>query len=262
MLIAAWVAVLGVLAVWSARNDPPTVADQRDIAAAMPEVRRATGALMAAADGPDRAVVLGDTVFQNCSVTAVRDGRQAVRDITVYVPAGRALPVLQSIAGRLPSDYRAGAGATATGRRVGLHADAGVFVGIDAAASVDSQVLTLRVSTGCRPGAGAKPNEAGPAPGPPPAALTAALRALGAAAPANPRTQSVACPDGGVAATWTVPSVAAPKDLGASLQPLVAGASVVRAEPAGWAYRTPAGSVVVLAQGDGGLRVSATSSCA
>jgi hypothetical protein len=58
-----------------------------------------------------------------------------------------------------------------------------------------------------------------------------------------------------------VDGVPAPRDLGRSLQDLVAGGTVVRAEPDGWAYRSGADSVVVV-RVDATLRVSATTPCA
>jgi hypothetical protein len=121
-------------------------------------------------------------------------------------------------------------------------------------------VLQLRATTGCRPPAG----DAGLAPNAPPVpalpeSLRRALTALGSSDEVA-RLREVACPDGGVARTYTVDDVPAPRDLGRSLQPVIQGATVVRAEPAGWAYRTGPDSVVVLKDG-ATLRVSATTGC-
>jgi hypothetical protein len=146
---------------------------------------------------------------------------------------------------------------------VGLQADAGGFVAIDAAADAGAQVLTLRAYTGCRPVGDASTAE----PSEPPAALTAApaalrtaLDALGASS-TGARVREVACPGGGVARAYTVDGVPAPGDLGRSLTPAVRGATVVRAESAGWAYRT-GGDSVVITRVDAALRVTATTSCA
>jgi hypothetical protein len=134
-LVVVWILVVAGLGVWSVRNDPPTVPEQRDIAQALPVLDRATGALFAAATaGTDRAVVLGELrIARDCTITPVRQGAEATRDVTVHVAADRALTVLEEIAAALPGDYRAEAGDSSGGRRVGLHADAGGFVGIDAA---------------------------------------------------------------------------------------------------------------------------------
>ena len=259
-LVVAWIVVLAGLVWWSVRNDPPTVPEQRTIADALPVLERATGALMAAATGDDRAVELGDLrVSRDCSVTPVRRGIEAARTVTVYVPADRALPVLKEIAAALPAHFRAEAGASSGGRRVGLHADAGGFVAIDAGADAGTQVFQLVARTGCRPldgGADVSPADP-PAPSTPPS-LRTALAALGGAGQA--RLREVACPDGGTARTYTVDGVRAPRDLGRSLQPAVEGATVVRAEPAGWAYLAGTDSVVVVKDGDA-LRVSSTTAC-
>ena len=257
-LVTAWIAVVAGLGWWSVRNDPPTVPEQRDIADALPVLQRATGALLAAATaGDDRAVVLGDVrISRDCSLTPVRPGVEATRDVTLHVRADRALAVLREIAAALPADYRARAGDSSGGRRVGLQADAGGFVAIDAAADAGTQVVRVIVSTGCRPGAGvgspAAPVAAEPA------SLRAALGALGGAG--RPRVGEVTCPDGGAGRTYTVEGVPAPRDLGRSLQPVVAGATVVRAEPGAWAYRIGPESVVVVRDG-ATVRVSATTPC-
>jgi hypothetical protein len=57
-----------------------------------------------------------------------------------------------------------------------------------------------------------------------------------------------------------VDGVTVPGDLGRSLQPVVAGETVLRAEPAGWAYLVGSESVVVERVADA-LRLSATTPC-
>ena len=187
-LVSVWIVVVAALGWYSVRSDPATVPEQRDIAEALPVLERATGAMLAAAtSGTDRAVVLGELrVARDCSVTPVRRGVEATRDVTVYVPADRALKVLEEIAAALPDDWHAEAGDSSGGRRVGLHADAGGFVGIDAAADADTQVFQLRASTGCRPTAdGADLSPADVPAASMPASLTAALAALGGSGPAT-----------------------------------------------------------------------------
>jgi hypothetical protein len=262
-VVVCWILAVVGLGVWSIRRDPPTVPEQRDLATALPILERATGAVLAAAAGDDRALVLGRLqISRNCRLTPVRAGAEATRDVTLYVPAGRALQILQQIAAELPDDYRAEAAASSGGQRVGLLADAGGFVAIDAAADSNTQVLTVRASTGCRPADDAArtvPTE-GVAPTPPPA-LRAVLGALAVTAPPAVRLSEVACPDGGAARTYTVDGVPAPRDLGRSLLPALADATVVRAEAAGWAYRTGADSVVINLV-DAGLRIVVTTPCA
>jgi hypothetical protein len=258
-VVVAWIVVIAALGWRSVHTDPPTVPEQRTIAEALPVLERATGALMAAAIGADRAVVLGAPAVRDCTVTPIRGGQEATRTVTVYVAVDRALPVLRQIAAALPASYRAEAGASSGGRRVGLQADAGGFVAIDAAANADTQVVQLEASTGCRPRAeDVRPIPTDRPAGAVPAVLHAVLRALGGSGPA--RLREVTCPEGGTARTYLVDGVPAPGDLGRSLQPVVRGATVVRAEPAGWAYRTGTDSVVVDRDGDT-VRVSATTAC-
>jgi hypothetical protein len=258
-LVAAWVVIIAVLGWWSVRHDPPTVPEQRSIAEALPVLQRATGALMAAAPGDDRAVVLGALrARRDCRVTPVRDGIEAVREVTLYVAADRALPVLEEIAAGLPGDFRAEAGDSSGGRRVGLHADAGGFVAIDAGEDAGTQVVRIEVSTGCRPLAGRVDLGPDDRPATAPPALARALAAVGGSGPA--RVREVACPDGGIARTYTVDGVTVPRDLGRSLQPVVAGQTVLRAEPAGWAYLAGSESLVVERVADA-LRLSATTPC-
>jgi hypothetical protein len=259
-LVVAWALVLAVVAVWSVRNDAPTVPEQRDIAAALPVLVRATGAMLAAAEGPGRVVVLGELRFAHgCRITPVRDGVEATRDVTVYVQADQARRALDAVAAGLPPDYRARVAQARGGSRVGLHADAGSYVAIDADTLADAQVLTLEAATGCRPTAPTTLDSADPAAGVPPAALGQVLRVLHAGT-ADPAVRAVACPRGGTAATYTVDGVPRTPDLGRALEPLTGGATVVRADPDGWAYRDGDDSIVITAA-EATLRVAATTPC-
>jgi hypothetical protein len=255
-IVVAWAVVLTGLGLWAVRHDPPTVPEQRNIAEALPVLERATGAMLAAAEGPGRAVMLGELqVERGCRITPVRSGAEAFRDVTLYVPADQAANALDEVAAGLPAGYRAHV--AAKGSRVGLHADAGAYVAIDADSLVNAQVLTLEASTGCRPDA-ALAGASGPQAGDPPAALTTVLRALGGSG--EPAVTAVGCPGGGTAATYTVDGVKAVGDLGRSLSPVTGGATVVRADPDGWAYRAGTESIVVAVRA-GALRVSATTAC-
>jgi hypothetical protein len=268
-IVTAWGLVLTLLAVWSVRHDPPTVADQRDLAAAMTVMDRAAEVLAAAADGPDRVVVLGfPTVDSACRITPLRSGAEAIWDMTVYVQADGARDALEEIAAALPADYRAETAGNETSNRIGLHADAGGFVGVDADAQADAQVLTLTVSTGCRPtgsGEHRERSEENHAPADPqsrdlPAALTAPMRALRLILNRYNVGPPVACPEGGARRMYTTVSDSAPKDLGSSLQGAVGGATVVRADPQLWAYRTGSDSVVV-AVANAEVTIKVTTGC-
>jgi len=69
----------------------------------------------------------------------------------------------------------------------------------------------------------------------------------------------VACPDGGVAASYTV-DVPPPSDLASRMRTVSAGAAIVRSDDAAWAYRKNGVSVVVVPDGEQ-LRVTAGSGC-
>lgn len=261
-ITVAWALVLTGFAVWSVRNDPPTVPEQRDIAQALPVLRQATGSVLAAADAANRTVTLGELQFdRDCALTPVREGVEASREVTVRVRAGELPGALEEIARALPAGYAATARHNAAGTRYGLRADAGAFVGVETTADADAKVFTLLVSTGCRPLADGV--DLSPAPVPAtdlPAALTAAVQAL-KGSPAGATSTEVACPSGGrTARTVTTAELATPDDLGLALRDVVAGAVVVQADPQARAYRAGDTSVVVLA-GDGTLRVSATTGC-
>jgi hypothetical protein len=260
-IVAAWALVLTGFAVWSVRNDPPTVPEQRDIAEALPVLQRATGVMFAAADAGDRAVILGDLEFdRDCAITPVRAGVEASREVTVRVPAGQAPAALEAIALALPTEYAAVVRHNKAGRHA-LRADAGEFVAVEAAADSNANFFSLRASTGCRPLASGVDLGSAPAPATEtPGAFGDALKALGAAGAGATRSE-VACPAGGhTARTVTADDLAAPADLGGALQGVVAGTVIVQADPRVWAYR--AGDVsVVVSDSEGRARITATTGC-
>jgi hypothetical protein len=261
ILTLAWVAALAGLAFWSVRHSPPTVPDQRTIAQALPTLQRAAGAIAAAADRPDRVIVLGPLrLTPGCRITPVRHGVEGTRAVTVHVPADRAKAALAAIASALPRDYRARVRSSNAGRILALEADAGGYVAVDARTLATAQSFTVEASTGCRPSADTAGVAPDPAPAAEPAELTTALHALRVTSAPGPAVTSLTCPSGAPASTYTVDGVASPGDIGAALQPAVGGATVVRSDPDGWAYRTAAGSVVVVAD-DGRVTVSATTVC-
>jgi hypothetical protein len=84
------------------------------------------------------------------------------------------------------------------------------------------------------------------------------LTGLGAKASA-PQVRAVACPDGGVAAGYTV-EVPPPADLAARMRTVSAGATIVRSDDSVWAYRRNGVSVVVVPDGKQ-VRVTVGSGC-
>ncbi|WP_305784827.1 hypothetical protein [Symbioplanes lichenis] len=263
-IVAAWALVLAGAAVWSVRNDPPTVAEQRDIAAALPIVQRAGGFVVAAADGPGQVMEVGALSFdRDCALTPVRDGVEAAREVVVRVKDNEAPEVLESIAAKLPGDLHAAVEHNVDQTRYSLRGDAGEFVGVDAAIRDTDTTIRVRVSTGCRPLAGGVDYAPAPVPavaGQEPDAFRDAVAALGGGTAAT--VIEVACPGGsGAARTVVADGVKAPADLGAALRDVAGGAVVVRAAAGEWAYRVGAVSMVVTAA-EGAARVSATTGCA
>src|SRR5690349_5480319 len=107
VVVTGWVAVLLAVSLWSVRRDPPTVPEQRGIAEAVPELQRAAGALFAAARADESALRLGELRVEDCSITPVRPGSVASRELTVVVPEGDARAALDRIAAGLPASYGA-----------------------------------------------------------------------------------------------------------------------------------------------------------
>jgi hypothetical protein len=265
-IVAGWIVVVAGLGTWAVWHSPATVPEQRDIAQAVPELQRAAGVVYAAASGDKRVVVLGDLeLIGDCRITPVRHGYVAARDLTVYVRAGDAKNVLDAIADALPAGYRADVAETRGGTRLGLHADAGNFIGIDTSAGATAKSFTVRLSSGCRPGPGSDANKADPVAGAAPGLLATVAEGLGTVAeglgPAGtPQVRSVVCPDGGVAASYSV-DVPKPGEFERRMQALAAGAEIVRSDADVWAYRKGSDSVVVAAPSEGKLRVSVSTGC-
>ncbi|MEU4687219.1 hypothetical protein [Actinoplanes sp. NPDC023714] len=255
--VTAWIAVLAGVSFWSVRDDPPTVPEQRDIADAVTELRRATGALAAAATDDRWALRLGELRIEDCSVTPVRPGSVASRELAVYVPEGDARIALDDIAAGLPAGYAASVTAVRGGTRLSLYADAGSFIAIDAEALSVDQILRVRVESGCRPRAGTI-GAADPAAGPAPALLAETLAALGADPAVTPQARSVACPEGGTATTHLADAGAGDAEDGPRGVP--PGTTPVWSGAAGWAYRSGPDSVVVTTDG-GRMQASVTTGC-
>jgi len=258
-LVVGWMVVVVVVGSWSVWHSPATVPEQRDIAQAVPELQQAAGVAYAAADGEGRVVVLGALeLIGDCRITPLRHGFVAARDLTVYVREGDARAMLDAIAGALPEAYGAEVSESRGGTRLGMHADAGNFIGIDTAVDATAKAITLRLTSGCRPGPASAVDKREPAAAAAPAELATVLTGLGARQPA-PQVRAVACPDGGVAASYAVEEPP-PADLAARMRTVSAGAAIVRSDDAAWAYRKNGVSVVVVPDGEQ-LRVTAGSGC-
>ena len=243
-----WLVFLVGLSVWSVRNDPPTVAEQRDLGRAVPELQAAVGSLLAVAQGTDRAVLAGELeITGGCRLTTAWDGATAEREVSVYVREGQARTVLEQIAAGLPRHYRAGVSAGRGGTRLNLYADAGDFIGIEAKAQAGDRVLRLRAFTGCRP---AGDPVATPPPGQParPAILTELAGVLGVR---DRDGDPVPCGEGRIARVHRAGGGSAPDDLGSALRDIAGRGTVVLAERTEVAFRSGTDSVVVTVDGTG-----------
>ncbi len=236
--VAAWGALLTGAVFWSVRNDPPTVPEQRDIAEALPALRAATGAVVEVAQDERWVLRLGELEVTECAITPVRDGREAGRNVTLYVAEGEAREALAGLAAGLPDGFGAGVAATRGGTRLSFFADAGDYIGVEATAHSTDQVLTVRVFSGCRPDADDL-DRSDPSAGAAPAILTGAVT-----------SQAVVCPGGGTAATF----------VGDQRVEVPEGIEPVWREPNGWAYRQGSESVVVTTDGDR-ARTTVTTGC-
>ncbi|WP_328462802.1 hypothetical protein OHA21_36240 [Actinoplanes sp. NBC_00393] len=255
-LVAVWIVLLVAGVYWSARNDPATVQEQRDIGQAVPELRKATGMLVAAAQDERWVIRLGELRIESCSLNPAWTGKRVSRDLTVYVPEGEAAAALDGIAAGLPEKYGAGVVKTRGATRLSLYADAGEFIAIDAEAQSTDQVLTVRVDSGCRPPTGTV-DQADPAAGEAPEIFAATLATLGVSDD-RAEVRAVACPGGGTAATYVADAGTTEPD--GAPRGLPDGAMPVWSEGGEWAYR--AGSASVVATADGGrLVVSVTTAC-
>ncbi|MFC7547278.1 hypothetical protein [Plantactinospora sp. GCM10030261] len=263
VVLLLWFALLAGVGYLSARQDPPSVREQRSVGEAEPRVDRAAGALIAAA-GPGVLAELGEArVDRGCRLSAVWDGAILTRTVTVRTgPDDDAARVLDLIADGLPAEYRAGTRPGGNGDGPRLRADAGEFVSVTGAVTAPG-LIELTIATGCRP---AEPPATGeeltigaPVDGEPARILTA----LGLPAPEPDRQSRTVAPCPGTGATYTARATAPgtpTAGLAAALGPLATGGSVVVDTPELYGYRSDRYGVTARVV-DGETRVTVTSGC-
>ncbi|MBL7254589.1 hypothetical protein [Paractinoplanes lichenicola] len=260
-VVAAWIVVVSVLAVWSVGHERATVPEQRDLKLAVADLQQAAGVVYAAAGGDGRAVELGALeLTKECRITPARSGLVAARNVTVLVPTGGTAEAVRAIADRLPPGWAADVTEERGGTRVSLHADAGNFIGIDTATESTGQVFSLRLTTGCRPIDGRTPESADPATPSAPAALGDVLRGL-TAGRTEPRARAVTCPSGAVAGSYVLEGVPKTDDLAGRMRKLAGEATLVSTDAGAYAYRSGADSVLVLPSPADKLRVVVSTPC-
>jgi hypothetical protein len=194
-----WAVALVLAGYLSARNDPPTVREQRSIAQAAPVVDRAAGELVAAA-GPDAVLEVSDRrLTSGCRLTAARPGATLERSVSIRTAAADGPAMVDRLAGRLPAGHQARA--RHSGAIHQLRADAGEFVGISGGVTAPG-VVTLTVSSGCRPPSPGFAVRVEPPSGRPVDQVPVRILAgLGASAVKPLAGTSVPCPGGGISET-------------------------------------------------------------
>lgn len=143
LAMAAWAVALLGLAVWSYRNDPPTVPGQTTVGQARATMDQVTGELRAASPSPQ----IGDYAEQKCDITNARDGVALRRELTFTTRPGGEAVLLRAIAAGLPSAYHAQT--SGSDDTVSLYADAGNFVTVRGRRAEAGEVL-VTLASGCR----------------------------------------------------------------------------------------------------------------
>jgi hypothetical protein len=146
--LVAWALVLGGLAVRSHRTDPPTVREQRDLAAAVAVVNEAMGRTVGLAGQHTVPVIMPIAIEKGCRITPFRDGATATGIVRVFTEDGGSRSFLERFAYSLPRSYQAVLSADGNSVR----ADAGEFVAVRAKLIVPGEVQVTATS-GCRPDA-------------------------------------------------------------------------------------------------------------
>lgn len=257
-VVVFWALLLAALAYLSVRHGEPTVREQRSIGEASSVVARAVGHLIAAAGGDVVTDVAGDTLDEGCRITPIRSGGTLTNEITFYTAEAGGPALLDRIAASLPRSYDAQVRHSPDGGSHSLRGDAGEFVSVRGRVGAPG-VVTLTVSTGCRP---VDVAIADLLPGRPineePQRVLTALDASGIELG---RTVGAACPAGGGTVTaHATGQVGTPTPFADGLRSITAGATVVLDTPQRYVYRTPDRGVVVQ-RGDDQVRVSVTIPC-
>lgn len=141
--VAAWAVALVGLAVWSYRNDPPTIPGQTTAAQARATMDRVTGELAAVSSG----LQIGEYAEQACDITNARSGVALRRELTFTTQPGGEATLLRSIAAGLPPAYRART--SGSDETISMYADAGTFVTVRGRRADEGEVV-VTLASGCR----------------------------------------------------------------------------------------------------------------
>ncbi|WP_203697349.1 hypothetical protein [Catellatospora coxensis] len=143
-LVIGWALLLVVLAVWSARNDPPSLRDQTTAASAKATIDEVVGQVTAQA--PAGATIQDKGYAEKgCSLSAARDGVSLVRTLIVSGPVGGESAMIEALAAALPDAVTR----PADGPKEGFYYDAGNYVAARGKVSGEG-LVTVDLSSGCR----------------------------------------------------------------------------------------------------------------
>lgn len=148
--VAGWAVLLLLVAYVSVRRDAPTVREQRDVVAALPVLRQALGRLLTGAGTGAVVEIDGPHQEPGCRITPMRDGANVVGSVILHTAEAEAPALLDRIAERLPTEYRARVRHRPESGAHTLRADGGEFVAI-AGGVTDPGTIRLTAETGCRP---------------------------------------------------------------------------------------------------------------
>jgi hypothetical protein len=142
-LVAAWALLLLGLAVWSARNDPPSLRDQTTLASAKATIDATTAQVVAAVPTGWQ---VNDEGYRDsaCELSLVRDGVATVRTITLSGPAGAEPAALAALAERLSAAVRPPSGPASS-----FSYDAGNYVLVRGNTG-PAGTLVIQLTSGCR----------------------------------------------------------------------------------------------------------------
>jgi hypothetical protein len=144
VLVTGWALLLLVLAVWSARNDPPSLRDQTTAASAKATIEEVVGQVTARV--PAGATIQDKGYAEKaCSLSAARDGVSVARTLIVSGPTGGESAMIEALASALPDAVTR----PADGPKEGFFYDAGNYVAVRGKVSGEG-IVTVDLNSGCR----------------------------------------------------------------------------------------------------------------
>jgi hypothetical protein len=247
--LVAWTLVLGGLAVYSHRTDPPTVREQRDLTAGVTALDRAVGLTVGQAGPRTVPVIMPVTIDEGCRITPLRSGATATGVVRFFTAAAGGEDFLTVLAASYPASYQV---EVSTDRKT-LRADAGEFVALRGKV-ISPEEVQVTLTTGCRPVntevahlMPEYPQQAGP---------REVLTALGATSVDSESIDFAVCPAGKPAVT------ASAVGHGLTAKPTSEGGDVVLNTAKVYAYRRSATEAVALVPtGEHDTRVYVTKLC-